>query len=108
MMVISVTFVDHQGESRTVPVRPGGNLMEAARRGDIPGIVAECGGARACATCRVLVDPEWLERVGPPATGEAELLELSGNLQDDARLACQIILDPVLDGLIVRTPQRQY
>lgn len=106
--MISVTFVDHSGESRTVAISPGCNLMEAARRGDIPGIVAECGGARACATCRVQVEPEWQERVGPPETGEAEMLELAGNLQDNTRLACQIVLLPELDGLIVRTPRRQY
>ena len=34
-------------------VKPGMTVMEAAVKNSVPGIAAECGGACACATCRL-------------------------------------------------------
>ena len=63
--MIQITFIDNEGTSRTVEAEEGATVMETAIRNGVPGIEAECGGACACATCHVYVDPEWEAAVGP-------------------------------------------
>ena len=66
----NVTFIEHSGEARTVAIRNGTNLMEGGVLGGVSGIEADCGGARLCGTCQVLVPDEWVDLkslVGPPA-----------------------------------------
>jgi 2Fe-2S ferredoxin len=81
--------------------------MEGARRDDIPGIDADCGGACSCGTCHVYVDPAWIERVGPPGANEKDMLEFAIDPKDNSRLSCQIAVNAGLDGLIVRLPASQ-
>ena len=50
-----ITFIESSGAARTVDAELGSTVMEAAIKNGIPGIVAECGGACACATCHVYV-----------------------------------------------------
>ncbi len=43
--------------------------METAVKFGVPGIVGECGGGLACATCHVFVDPpDQIGRTGRPPT----------------------------------------
>ena len=81
--------------------------MEVAKANGIPGIDADCGGACACATCHVYVDPEWVNRVGNRSENEIELLEGVEKLNDTSRLSCQLVISDALDGLIVRMPENQ-
>jgi len=85
----------------------GSSVMENAVRNSVPGIEAECGGACACATCHVYIDTEWAERVGPPNDIEKDMLDFAYDVQENSRLSCQIKLTDVLDGLVVRIPERQ-
>ena len=39
-------------------------VMETAIKNQVPGIDADCGGACACATCHVYVEPDWVDKVG--------------------------------------------
>ena len=59
-----ITYINSTGESATIDVPVGWSVMEGAIQNDVAGIVAECGGGCACATCHVFVDKEWLERIG--------------------------------------------
>lgn len=102
-----VTFIDHSGVARTVEAEKGSTLMETAIRNDIPGIVAECGGALACATCHVYVDEAWRARVGEPAPMEEDMLDFGHDVRENSRLSCQIHISDALDGLVVHTPERQ-
>ena len=88
------------GSSHEVPVRPGASLMDSIRRAGLP-IRAECGGAMACATCHVRVDPAWLSKVGPARGEEVDLLDMSDYRADNSRLCCQIRPGPDCDGLRV-------
>jgi 2Fe-2S ferredoxin len=103
MSSLRVTFVQTDGVERCVDdARPGWSLMEVARANDVEGILADCGGGCACATCHVYVDPAWQEAVGLPDDIEAEMLDMVSDVrQGNSRLACQIKLDPALDGLKV-------
>lgn len=106
--MLSVTFIDHEGESQTVKVREGCSVMEAARNGGVAGINAECGGLCACATCHVYVDSAWTEAVGPAGQDETDMLEFSAGLKENSRLSCQIKMNALLDGLVVHTPVSQH
>ena len=102
-----IVFTDDSGTVRTVDADKGISLMEAARNNDVPGIVAECGGMCACATCHVYVDVEWLDKVGPPGADEEPMLDFVEDRRPNSRLACQIELLDDMDGLKVQTPENQ-
>jgi 2Fe-2S ferredoxin len=103
MGAIKVTFVQEDGVEKTIAnVALGQSLMEAARVNGVVGILGDCGGSCACATCHVYVDPGWRRIVGDPDDVEAGTLDLVSNVQqDNSRLCCQIIARPELDGLRV-------
>ena len=66
-------------------------------------------GEVSCATCHVIVAADWADRLPPPAADEAAMLEMTAAAREaTSRLACQILLQPALDGLRVRLPDRQY
>jgi 2Fe-2S ferredoxin len=102
-----ITFIDAHGERRTVEAEVGATVMEAAIRNAIPGIEAECGGACACATCHVYVDDAWAAKTGSPESMEEDMLDFAFDVRPTSRLSCQIRIRDDLDGLVVRTPERQ-
>jgi len=102
-----ITFVDHAGEKRSVAGDIGATVMEAAIKNGVPGIVAECGGACACATCHVYVDEQWMAAVGEPSHMEEDMLDFAFDVRPTSRLSCQIKITGELDGLTVTTPERQ-
>ena len=78
------------------------SLMELGRRHDVPGVIGDCGGFMACATCHVHVEPEWREAVGPASGEERDLIEMTKDPRPESRLGCQLWVTPELDGLRVR------
>jgi ferredoxin, 2Fe-2S len=104
----TITYIDADGREILVDAAEGMSVMEAATLHGLSGIVAECGGAMMCATCHVYVDEHWVERVGGPSEGEDEMLDgTAAERRPNSRLSCQIEVTPDLDGLVVRTPERQ-
>ena len=51
-----VTYIEHNGTEHKVDVANGDSVMQGAINNAIEGIVAECGGGLACATCVCFVD----------------------------------------------------
>ncbi|WP_066713172.1 2Fe-2S iron-sulfur cluster-binding protein [Novosphingobium sp. KA1] len=100
-------FVAADGAAREVDVPPTGSLMEAAVRNGVDGIVAQCGGACACATCHVIVPVDWFSRLPPPDEAETDMLECVEEPRPTSRLSCQIRLSAALDGLAVNLPASQ-
>jgi ferredoxin, 2Fe-2S len=100
-----ITYIDASGTGRTVDAEVGSTVMETAIRNNIPGIEAECGGA--CATCHVYVDEAWREKTGGPSPMEEDMLDFGYDVRENSRLSCQIKVTDDLDGLIVRTPDKQ-
>jgi ferredoxin, 2Fe-2S len=103
-----VTFVEQGGAEHVVEAAAGSSLMEAARDNGVPGILADCGGACACATCHVYVPEEWRRHTGEPDGMEADMLEAADGVRAASRLACQIRVTPDLEGLIVEIPGASY
>ena len=103
-----ITYIEHGGTEHHVDVPAGLSVMDGAKRFTIPGIEGDCGGACACATCHVYVEGGWYERLPQPEELEQEMLDFAFDVKGNSRLSCQIKVDDSLDGLIVRTPPRQY
>ena len=102
-----ITFIDAGGTARTVEGENGSTVMETAIKNAVPGIEAECGGACACSTCHVYVDEAWQEKVGEPSPMEADMLDFAYDVKPNSRLSCQMKVSDDLNGLVVRTPERQ-
>ena len=103
-----ITYIDHDGTERVVEAQNGETVMEAAIKNSIPGIDADCGGACACSTCHVYVDPDWVEKVPAKDYMEEDMLDFA--FEPDpatSRLTCQIKVTDALDGLRVKMPEKQ-
>jgi ferredoxin, 2Fe-2S len=102
-----ITYVEHDGTTRTVEAEVGTTVMEAALKNEVGGIVAECGGSCTCATCLVHVDEAWIDKVGTRSEEEEDQLDFAFDVRPNSRLSCQIKVTEALDGLIVHTPSYQ-
>ena len=103
-----ITYVEHSGKEHVVEVRSGMTVMEGARDNCIPGIEADCGGACACSTCHVYVDPGWVDKLPKKQAMEADMLDFAWNPDPlRSRLTCQLKVSDTLDGLKVQMPERQ-
>jgi 2Fe-2S ferredoxin len=106
--MVKITFIQHNGTEQTVDGQIGMSVMEAALKNMVPGIDADCGGACACATCHVYVDPGWIEKTGKRSTMEEDMLDFAFDVRDTSRLSCQIKVTDALDGLRVTVPEKQF
>lgn len=104
----TVTFIEFDGTVHEEQATCGVSLMRAAVDNGVPGIDADCGGACACATCHVYVDPAWLERTGSRSEMEQSMLSFAAAAQDNSRLSCQIQMSDALDGIVLRLPEGQH
>jgi len=102
-----IVFIEHDGKRREIDAPLGITLMEVARQRGVAGVVAQCGGACACATCHVYLDPAGLAKLPPPEDMEQGMLETAWEPQPNSRLSCQIHITPAIDGLEVTVPARQ-
>jgi 2Fe-2S ferredoxin len=102
-----IVFIEPGGVRREINAPLGLTLMEAARQHGVNGVVAQCGGACACSTCHVYIDPAWLAKLGPREEMEEGMLENAWEPRDNSRLSCQIHITADLEGLEVTVPQRQ-
>jgi 2Fe-2S ferredoxin len=103
-----VTYIEHNGKEHVVDVPEGWSVMEGAVKNLIPGIDADCGGACACATCHVYVDPAWIAKTGTKEDMEQTMLDFAQDLEANSRLSCQIKVTKELDGIVVRMPKSQH
>ena len=103
-----ITFVQKDGTSQIVEANVGMSAMEAAVKNAVPGIDADCGGACACATCHVYVDPQWQEITGERNELEADMLDFAFEVKENSRLSCQLKVSDALDGLVVQVPEKQF
>ena len=102
-----ITFIEANGQVRTVDAEVGATVMETAIRNGVPGIEAECGGACSCATCHVYVEQGWVEKTGKPSPMEEDMLDFAFEVKPTSRLSCQIKVRDELDGLTVTVPAQQ-
>ena len=58
-----IIYITPDGDRHEVDVENGYSVMEGAINNNIDGIVAECGGACACATCHSYIDEAWIDKL---------------------------------------------
>lgn len=101
-------ILSESGSDTTVTADSGLSLMEALRNAGVDGIVAECGGSLSCATCHVVVDADWLTRLGEMSEMEDDMLDCTAtDREPGSRLSCQIELTEALDGIRITVPDSQ-
>ncbi|GBR54801.1 ferredoxin family 2Fe-2S iron-sulfur cluster binding protein [Gluconobacter sphaericus] len=99
-----MTFVERDGTRRDVDAPVGLSVLEIAHKHDID-LEGACEGSLACATCHVVVDPEWAAKLSAPTDDEEDMLDLAFGLEKTSRLGCQIVMTDALDGLTVGLPK---
>jgi 2Fe-2S ferredoxin len=103
-----ITFIHPDSRPENIEASIGESAMQVATRHGIDEIVAECGGNAMCATCHVYVDDSWIGRLAAMGEDEDALLDgVAAERQPTSRLSCQIKIEPGLDGLVLRLPERQ-
>lgn len=101
---ISVTWICTDGSRVVADVPLGHSLMEAAVSNGVPGVVGDCGGAMACATCHVVVELSPLP-LPERSRMEEDMLDFAeAPAEPSSRLSCQIRAIPELDGIVLRIP----
>ena len=103
-----ITYIEHNGTKHEVDVANGLTVMEGARDNGIPGIEADCGGACACSTCHVYVDPAWIDKLPAVESMEEDMLDFAYEPKPgQSRLTCQLKVTDALEGLVVQMPEKQ-
>ena len=103
-----ITYIEHDGTTHEIDAEVGSTVMNAALDNLVPGIDADCGGECSCATCHVMVEKSWFEKIGGPNDTEESMLDLNPERQENSRLSCQIPVTDELDGLVVNLPEFQF
>ncbi len=100
---IKVTFIINDEEEKTVEAPIGLSILEIAHSNNLD-LEGACEGSLACATCHVMLEEEFYNKLKKPTEAEEDMLDLAFGLTDTSRLGCQIILTEELDGIKVRLP----
>ena len=101
----TITFVQSNGAKQRVEARKGRTLMEVALENSVPGIIAECNGSAACATCHVILPEDVKSTLGPISAHENDMLDFAAAPREPgSRLSCQIAVSDELDSVSIRVP----
>ena len=104
----NITFVEASGQSTTLNLPDGWSLMQGATANGVEGIIGECGGSCACASCHCYVDDLLASVLPAPAQNELDMLEnVVAERRPNSRLACQIKASAALEGGVVTLPECQ-
>ncbi len=103
---MKVTWELADGQRIAADVAAGETLKDAALDANVPGVKGDCGGFLSCATCHVVVAPDWVTAAGSAEDTEDDMLDMTEAVREaGSRLSCQIVMSDVLDGIVLRVPQ---
>jgi len=103
-----VIYITADETRHEADVETGYSIMEGAINNNIDGIVAECGGACACATCHSYVDTAWTDKIPAMDDMEDSMLDAAFERKDNSRLTCQIEMTDDLDGIVIHVADNEY
>jgi len=99
----SIIFIEKNGKETTIEAENGLSIMEIAVKNGID-MEGSCGGCLACATCHVVVDPAWINKLKAKSDSEEDMLDMAFDLKATSRLSCQILMSDELDGIRLALP----
>lgn len=103
-----ITYIEPSGRRVDIDVAEGWSLMQGATANGVDGVLGECGGSCACATCHCYVEDNRLGELPAPTPGELEMLDcVAAERRANSRLACQLKASAALEGLLLTLPDRQ-
>jgi ferredoxin len=105
--MITVTFINAEGESQEAQAVDGQSLLDLAQAAGQP-LEGTCEGQMACSTCHVIIDQDCFDRLPSAVEDEEDMLDLAAHVTRYSRLSCQILLDDSHDGLTVRIPPESH
>ncbi len=106
--MVTVIFVQPDGTEIEVAASPGDSVMETALANGVTGIVAECNGSAACATCHVFLEESALDILQPMGSHEDDMLDFAATeRRPGSRLSCQIPVSDALSGQKIRIAETQ-
>lgn len=106
--MVNITYVEASGQSTTLALPEGWSLMQGATANGVDGILGECGGSCACATCHCYVDEARLVDLPAPSENELAMLDnVAAERRATSRLACQLKATAALEGLLITLPDVQ-
>ncbi|MFD0668418.1 2Fe-2S iron-sulfur cluster-binding protein [Ramlibacter sp. MAHUQ-53] len=104
----TIRYIEADGRETAVDVTDGWSLLQGAIKGNVEGILGECGGSCTCGTCHCYVDEARLGELPPPSANEEEMLGfVVAERRPNSRLACQVNCVSAFEGLMVRLPETQ-
>lgn len=108
--LVKLIAIDPNGHRHSVVGLTGHTLLKAlANAGLIDPESHRLEDIYACsAECEVRMAQEWLDKLPPPSDDEIYVLKcaaLRGDYDKHARLGCQILLKPDLEGMVVAVPE---
>ena len=102
--MIRATFLHADGQGRTdTDGSADDTLLEVGQRIGMP-LEGTCEGQMACSTCHIIVDASDFAKLPRASEAEEDMLDLAAGATRTSRLACQIRLGDLPEGITVRIP----
>ncbi|WP_337997227.1 2Fe-2S iron-sulfur cluster-binding protein [Oleispirillum naphthae] len=101
-----LVFIERDGTRREVEAPDGLSVMEVAHLHGID-LEGACEGSLACATCHVIVDAAWFDKLNPASENEEDMLDMAFGVTATSRLGCQIRMCEEFSGLTVTLPPKE-
>eukprot|EP00980_Cylindrotheca_fusiformis_P012403 scaffold3046_cov105-Cylindrotheca_fusiformis.AAC.2 len=98
---VSITYVDPDGDEKTVDAEIGQNLLNVAHENNVE-LEGACGGELACSTCHLIFEEEIFKTLPEMEEDEEDMLDLAFEVTDTSRLGCQILVREDFEGMKVR------
>lgn len=105
--MVRIRFRQPDGAVSMIEAESGESLMTNAKIYGVEGIIAECGGSMVCGTCHIYVEEPWFSDLPKATAMETEMLDYALHRQPNSRLACQVQVTDVMEGMEVGIPQSQ-
>jgi len=99
-----ITFIQRDGTRIEADAQVGTSLLRLAHDNDVD-LEGACGGSLACATCHLVIAPEWYAQLPEKTNAEEDMLDLAFSLTETSRLGCQIKVTDDMDGMVVSLPE---
>jgi 2Fe-2S ferredoxin len=103
-----VSYINANNEVTEIEMEDGENVMSLAVNNVVEGIVGECGGAQACATCHCYLDEKYAGHFTEVSDVEDAMLDMVPDRKPTSRLSCQLELTADTPDIEVHLPDSQY